>query len=466
MNNMKFIKKTLSLFLVMAMTMTILALTGPLSAYAEMGTENASAQAGVEETAAAEAAQGTEPGETADNASSSEDGAEAVSAEETGEEASSKQKELPEITEDGHIDGERLKQWVENYLKTDHWDEPQCSMSIGLWYSGTDETWFYNPDEWMYGVNWSKLPISMVFAEKLANGELSGDSVITGIQLEYALQTVLENSSGPSFYSMVTYLGGNTVSNCAELVPQYAGLPEDYYTDEFYQQSYYTARIMTEVTKTLYQGGDERFPNVLKYMRESQPWDMFNRNDWIRTVLHTSQTHAAAWGNGAGDYLHCTGVIYTPTPIVLTIMMKNISDLDIMGGVADHMSVLAVALDAKQKELRLAEETAADQQVAMDAESKDLPNASSGTAPDSGAQKSELPDVSTSQTPANSSLTATQPENAAGTDTAGVNSSTPDPAPEEAYSPMPRILLLAATTLILLLLILIAALRRNRKKPR
>ena len=71
-----------------------------------------------------------------------------------------------------------------------------------------------------------------VFAEQLANGKLSNDSVITGIQLEYALQTVLENSSGPSFYSMVSHLGGNTVSNCAELVPQYAGLPEDYYTDD------------------------------------------------------------------------------------------------------------------------------------------------------------------------------------------------------------------------------------------
>lgn len=62
----------------------------------------------------------------------------------------------------------------------------------------------------------------MVFAEKLASGKLSNDSVINGITLEYALQTVLENSSGPSFNSMVTYLGGNTVSNCADLVPQYA----------------------------------------------------------------------------------------------------------------------------------------------------------------------------------------------------------------------------------------------------
>ena len=351
----------------------------------------------------------------------------------------------PEITEDGHIDAERLKQWVEDYLKTDHWDEPQCSMSIGLWYSGTDESWFYNPDEWMYGVNWSKLPISMVFAEKLANGELSNDSVITGLQLEYALQTVLENSSGSSFYSMVTYLDGNTVSNCAELVPQYAGLPDSYYTDEFYQQSYYTARIMMEVTKTLYQGGDERFPKVLEYMKKSQPWDMFNRDDYIRDVLHTSQTHAASWGDGAGDYIHCTGVIYTPTPIVLTVMMKNISDLDIMGGVAHHMAVLGVELDAKQKELRAEEETAV--------------LAPSDTEAEESLDSSPAPDIPPATQPADSPLNADERE-----EPAGIDSPAQEAVSDDTVTQTSRIWVLAVSALVLLLLIGIAVLLNVKKR--
>ena len=122
-------------------------------------------------------------------------------AEESMEDSSLQAAPSSEVTEDGHIDADRLTQWVDEYLKRDGWDAPQCALSIGLWYPATDETWLYNPDEWMYGVNWSKLPISMVFAEKkLATGELTNDTVITGITLEYALQTVLEDSSGPSFY--------------------------------------------------------------------------------------------------------------------------------------------------------------------------------------------------------------------------------------------------------------------------
>ena len=166
---MRVVKKILSLLL----ALTILTPAGAPAAYAETGTEGASAQAGSEAIAAAETAEGIEPGGTAEDASSAAEGAEAGTADEAGEEASSEEKEQPEMTEDGHIDGEKLKLWLENYLAADHWDEPQCSISIAFWYSGSEETWLYNPDEWMYGVNWSKLPISMVYAEKLANGELS-----------------------------------------------------------------------------------------------------------------------------------------------------------------------------------------------------------------------------------------------------------------------------------------------------
>ena len=363
-----------------------------------------------------------------------------------------------EVTDDGHIDGERLKQWVDAYLKADGWDAPQCAMSIGLWYPGIDETWFYNPDEWMYGVNWSKLPISMVFAEKLAAGELSNDSVITGITLEYALQTVLENSSGPSFYSMVTYLGGDTVSNCAELVPQYVGLPEDYYVDDFYQRSYYTARIMTEVTKTLYQGGDERFPNVLKYMKESQPWDMFKRDENIRVNLNASQTHAASWGDGAGDYIHCTGVIYTPTPIVLTIMMKNISDLDILGGVAGHIALMATEMDARQRLVSTAESDS----VPVPADADKDTQSDDSPVPDTDLGKKTSEDINSS---AQCSDTPMLSEKSAKTEPS-IASSRQSFELDETASPLPRLWLLGISALILLLLICLATSQRIKKKNR
>ena len=68
--------------------------------------------------------------------------------------------------EDGHFDADLLKQWVDAYLDENNWSHPGCDMSIAFWYSGTDETWFYNADEWIGCVNWYKLPVLCREAEK------------------------------------------------------------------------------------------------------------------------------------------------------------------------------------------------------------------------------------------------------------------------------------------------------------
>ena len=135
------------------------------------------------------------------------------------------------VLEDGHFDGELLKQWVDAYLEENYWNHPGCEMAIAFWYSGTDETWFYNADEWIGCVNWYKLPVCMHYAEKLKSGELTKESVVTGITLEYAMSTLLEHSSGPSLYSLVTDLSDREGLSYTDVAKQYAGdLPESYFT--------------------------------------------------------------------------------------------------------------------------------------------------------------------------------------------------------------------------------------------
>lgn len=262
------------------------------------------------------------------------------------------------VLEDGHFDGDLLKQWVDAYLEENYWNHPGCEMAIAYWYSGTDETWFYNADDWIGCVNWYKLPLCMYYAEKLKSGEMTKETVVTGITLEYAMSTLLEHSSGPSLYSLVTDLAEREGLSYTDVAKQYADLPESYFTSEYYNNAY-TARLMMEITKTLFEGGEDRFPFVLEHMKKSQPYDMFKR-DWnIQTKWEVAQTHAADWGGEGDDLIHCTAIFYTPTPAVLTIMTKNIWDLDIMGGVAGHFFNLTEALDLKQHPERAAELAAA-----------------------------------------------------------------------------------------------------------
>lgn len=252
---------------------------------------------------------------------------------------------LPAPAADGHlIDGDTLTKFFDEYLHENYCDNENQCLSIAVWSPDTDEYWYYNPDVWMYGVNWYRLPVSMYLAEKVSKGELTMDSVVNGITLEYAINTALAAASNPSASSMVLYLGGNMTTNCADLTTGYANLPDSYFVDDYYQENAYTARLMLEITKTLYLGGEEQFPLVEESMKDAMPEDFFKR-DWnVRHDWAIAQTSAAYWGEGAGDRVHCTGIIYTPSPIVLTVMMKNIADMDIMGGVAWRFSHLGAAL--------------------------------------------------------------------------------------------------------------------------
>lgn len=326
---------------------------------------------------------------------------------------------LPAPAADGHlIDGDALKQFFDNYLRENYCDgENQC-LSIAVWCPDTDEYWYYNPDVWMYGVNWYRLPVSMYLAEKVSKGELTMDSVVNGITLEYAISTALAATSNPSASSMVLYLGGNMTTNCADLTTGYSNLPDSYFVDEYYQENAYTARLMLEITKTLYLGGEERFPLVEESMKNAMPEDFFKRDwnvghDWV-----IAQTNAAYWGEGAGDRVHCTGIIYTPSPILLTVMMKNIADMDIMGGVAWRFAHLGAALGERLHPAGdLASDSAADAEAAPAEQT-----AEALVQQDAGVTPENSPAVPVSEAAANS--TTTEPASSS-----QVSSAAPDTEP-------------------------------------
>ena len=357
------------------------------------------------------------------------------------------------VLEDGHFDADLLKQWVDAYLDENYWNHPGCKMTIAYWYSGTDETWFYNADDWLSCVNWYKLPLCMYYAEKLKSGELTKESVVTGITLEYAMSTLLEHSSGPSLYSLVTDLAEREGLSYTDVAKQYAGdLPDSYFTSEYYNNGY-TARLMMEITKTLFEGGEDRFPFVLEHMKKSQPYDMFKR-DWnIQSKWEVAQTHAADWGGEGDDFIHCTAIFYTPTPAVLTIMTKNIWDLDIMGGVAGHFFNLTEALDLKQHPERAAQLAAAEAagtsavgtETAADGQSTEMSGTAATTDDVTGSTQGATP-VPGAGTETGASLTGEAPQpGETPTPTAAPVATTPQPIVETETEPETQLIVQPTT---------------------
>ena len=274
-----------------------------------------------------------------------------------------------EKTEDtGIIDAAELDRWMENFAAENKHDQAGRIFSVGFWYSGTGDSWYWNADEFMYSASLYKVPCAMLLAEKEAAGELKADSVLNGTTLEFNESTSLIWSNNDSGHNMVFYLGGTLGDKCSTMAEKFADLPEDYYTDNFRDYSYYSARFMTQVMRTLYLGGDEAFPRLIDYLKQAQPEEYFNRDANVRQYDVAQKFGAYTEPNGNANN-HCTAIIYTPTPIVVTVMTRNVVDYqDEIAAVGAHLAEYALSLDQKLNDWRREEEERAAVEAAAAAE--------------------------------------------------------------------------------------------------
>ena len=248
------------------------------------------------------------------------------------------------------VDSAYLDGWIKDYCAQYGLND----FSVGFCYTATGEYWFYNADEFMYSASMYKVPVSMLLSEKEAAGEITQESEIyPGLSVQYLEYTAIVNSNNDSGHYIADYVGKGVSKydtyngKCADLAQKYAPtLSNDYFPEDYYEWSYYSARYITEAIKTLYDGGEEKFPNIIGYMKQAQ----------MQNYFHLKQENGYEIAQKYGDYQeksgdtvhHCTGIIYTPTPIIVTVMSKNISYYEQrIAEVAKFLTDYSLELDEK-----------------------------------------------------------------------------------------------------------------------
>ncbi len=280
--------------------------------------------------------------------------------------------------ESGLIDAAALDSWMEEYVAQNGLNGDYQVFSVGFCYTGTGDFWFWNADQWMYSASLYKVPVSMLLAEKEAAGELTQDTVITNQYangtLAHLESTALTFSNNDSGHALVEYMGGSYAGKCADQIVKFTSLPESYFTsDDFNNLSYYTARFMTHVMKTLYDGGEEAFPHVIEYLLDAQPGEYYNSGNGLSSYAIAQKYGAFVEQNGNNNN-HCAAIIYTPTPVIVVVMTKNVGDYQRkIAEVGSYLAGYALKLDEKkaaqeQEELALAAAQVAEAAAPPDAD--------------------------------------------------------------------------------------------------
>lgn len=234
-------------------------------------------------------------------------------------------------------------------------------ISFAYTYLATGETWFYNPDTWYYSASMYKVPLMMILAQQEYNGELTQETDIKGITLAKAEESILVYSNNDYAHLMLNYLG--TDQEAREMYKQFSSLPDDYYDPDFIDYSYFTVRFMNDVMTTLY-NAPERFPHIIDCLKRAQPTDYFHL--YIDPELEVAQKYGSY-----KEFNNTSGIIYTPNPVILTVMTSDLARAELVIGEAAKMFVdYTYTLDGKlnsYKEEKARAEEEAKQKAAEEA---------------------------------------------------------------------------------------------------
>ncbi len=247
------------------------------------------------------------------------------------------------------VDKAELEALMEDYLASH--DVNGGNMSIGFCYTATGERWYYNDDCWYYAGSMYKVPLMMLMAEKVKSGEITEDTEIQGMSLKEAQDLILIKSNNEWAHIMRRYLGGDAVWR--EESKKYSSMKEEDYNPDFIQYGYVNPVYVVDVFNTLYQNPDD-YPGVLEDLLQASPGEYLRRN--LDGQYEIAQKYGAL-----EEFYHIGGIIYTPNPIIVTVMTKFSFSVDeLMGDAASMLVDYSLKLDERLEKLKAQPEVTAE----------------------------------------------------------------------------------------------------------
>lgn len=252
------------------------------------------------------------------------------------------------------------------------------TLAIAYTYLATGDSWNLNPDMWFYSASIYKVPLMMIMAEKEHNGEVDQTTDIKGLPLSQVEKVVLVDSNNDYAHATMSFITGQTEKKSYEkasrpLYQAYSSLPESYYHKDFVDYSYFTARFMNDVMITLY-NEQNRFPNITGLLKQSMPERYFHLK--LGDQYEIAQKYGYYKDSRGTEWHNNTGIIYTPNPIVITVMTADAKKGEqFMGDVAELFVNYTLELDSKLasykvEQERLEQERIAAEKAAAEAEAK------------------------------------------------------------------------------------------------
>ena len=215
---------------------------------------------------------------------------------------------------DADFSSESLEDAIERYLGERLLNGN--NVTIG-WYELTSgEEWYRGGDTFLEGASTYKLPLSMIYADKINAGELNEESMIGHYELRKALEAMLIDSNNAVGEVLRNRLTRDYAQYRHMLVP-YSGLDENELPEKFFKLNVFSPRFMIGTLRTLWENS-ERYALILELMKQARPNDYFSLYRGDYEVAHK-------YGSDEG-FVCDSGIFYCDRPFLMYVSIHGVGN--------------------------------------------------------------------------------------------------------------------------------------------
>lgn len=218
--------------------------------------------------------------------------------------------------DDSRFEGKTWDEVVAQYM--DEHDLTDTKIGLGYKNLVTGEEHYLNEDTYYTAASLYKVPLNMVYTERISKGEMTFDDKVRGVVYSKLIAgSIVESNNEFSDY-LRSGLGGYPTYRryfCA-----YMGEDPDTVSAKFYENNYFTPKQIITCLDTLYQGGEDRFPKVIEYMKQAEPNNYFNAFNQDYIVAHKY----GYLETGSTLQINDCAIVYTDDPIAIVMFTNGI----------------------------------------------------------------------------------------------------------------------------------------------
>lgn len=233
----------------------------------------------------------------------------------------------------------------------------------------TGEEQYWNGDQYMVSGSMYKVPMNMIFAEKVYNGEIGWSTFVGAYRYEYAIHATIVESNNDVARSMWEYLGG--YQPYRHLLAPYMGEDPDTVDEKFYENNFSTPRQNIYALKLL-ATESERFPRVIDEMLQAEPHKYFRLHEHTVDIAHKYGYFTEAGGTRL--YLNDCAIVYTTEPCCIVLFTDTV--IEPYKLLADYCDLM-IDYTEYSTAVRLEEERRAAEEAAIAALSSPAPTPAS-----------------------------------------------------------------------------------------